>query len=403
MLEPITLQTVRPFFMEDIDLDDAIEAAQVSIEEKQGMIKVLKKKIHELISRADQEWKDKYKHLAEENRPERMLPLIRLRVAHTRHDIGNIVRFGQDFVDKVANPRDLLQFHKKKAAQASKKNSNLKENYLEPTDEMLPAERLEKVHMSDLVQTYLTTQQLQILNPAGLERAVMNFVDKDDRDAISHFVDKEMKTTNTGLVAINPDEAKLLIELDRIREEKMRLEDDEQEEREERQETRKDTARNAKAKGGATSRRTQIDSDDSMMDDLEDDGFEQDVRTSAPTRNSRAAPSQRASATPKMTQSTLMFRGDSDDDDNEDESPPPARKATSSRAVALSASTTKKKKAPAAPKKTATSSRAAAKKASSKFVESQADDDESIVVSDDDNDDFETTSKPKPKSSRARR
>lgn len=396
MLEPITLQTVRPFVMEDIDLDEAIEAAQITIEEKQGVIKVLKKKIHELIARADREWKDKYKHLAEADRPRKMLPLIRLRVAHTRHDIGNIVRFGQEFVDKVANPRDLLQFHKKKAAQASKKNANLKENYLEPTEEMLPAERLEKVHMSDLVQTYLSTQQLQILNPAGLERAVMNFVDKDDRDAISHFIDKEMKTTNTGLVAINPDEAKLQIELERIREEKMRLEDGDLEEEQQQEKTGKSTAKDAKAK----SHRSQIDSDDSMLDDLDDDGFEQDIRTNSVTRNGRATPSQRTSATPKNTQSTLMFRGNSDDDDEEDLESPPPKKATSSRAAALSASTTRKKKVPA-PKKATTSGRAAAKKASSKFVESQADE-ESIILSSDD--DFEVPSKSKSKTvSRGRR
>lgn len=30
-------------------------------------------------------------------------------------DVGNPQRFGQDFVDKVANPRDIVQFHRKAA------------------------------------------------------------------------------------------------------------------------------------------------------------------------------------------------------------------------------------------------------------------------------------------------
>jgi double-strand break repair protein MRE11 len=427
VLEPITLKTVRPFVMDDIDLDDAIEAAQVKIDEKQGVAKVLKKKIHELIARAEREWQEKNKDIPVKDRPEKMLPLVRLRVAHTRHDIGNIVRFGQDFVDKVANPRDLLQFHKKKATQASKKNSNIKENYLEPTDEMLPAERLEKVHMSDLVQTYLASQQLQILNPAGLERAVMNFVDKDDREAIGHFVEKEMKTTNLGLVAMAPDEKKLQEELNRIREEKMRLEEGEDEDEEVDQSGRREesTAKTAKATNGnsATSKRMLVDSDDSMLSDMEDDGFQENRRRPAPTaaKNGRStAAASQSQRTPKMTQSTLMFRGNSDDEEDDDVSPPlRATASTSSRAAALSESTTKKK--PPAKKATATTTkargaaaggRAAAKKASSRFVESQAgeddDDDEdnySIVISDDDGFEAPTKSKAKakPATSRARR
>lgn len=51
-----------------------------------------------------------------------MLPLIRLRVdySHTPpaapFEIGNPQRFGQDFAGRVANPRDLVQFTRKKVA-----------------------------------------------------------------------------------------------------------------------------------------------------------------------------------------------------------------------------------------------------------------------------------------------
>lgn len=36
--------------------------------------------------------------------------------ANTAFEIGNPQRFGQDFVDRVANPRDIVQFHRKNAA-----------------------------------------------------------------------------------------------------------------------------------------------------------------------------------------------------------------------------------------------------------------------------------------------
>lgn len=114
MVEPIVLKTVRPFIMDDIDLDDELEAANLTIDDKLAVGKLLKTKIQELIGRIDEEWEIKHADTPTERRPEKMLPLIRLRVQYTRHEMGNLVRFGQDFVGKVANPKDLLQFAKKK-------------------------------------------------------------------------------------------------------------------------------------------------------------------------------------------------------------------------------------------------------------------------------------------------
>lgn len=54
--------------------------------------------------------------------------------------------------------------------------------------DMMPSEKLEKVEVGSLVKEYLQAQNLDILNPDGLERAVTNFVDKDDRDAITRCV-----------------------------------------------------------------------------------------------------------------------------------------------------------------------------------------------------------------------
>ena len=64
-------------------------------------------------SREKQE--ERFGHLPPEERPEKMLPLIRLRVVYSRMEPGTFVRFGQNFVDKVANPKDILHFSKKKA------------------------------------------------------------------------------------------------------------------------------------------------------------------------------------------------------------------------------------------------------------------------------------------------
>ena len=48
------------------------------------------------------------------------LPLIRLRVDYTGFSTINSQRFGQKFVGKVANPQDVLHWHKAAAKKASK-------------------------------------------------------------------------------------------------------------------------------------------------------------------------------------------------------------------------------------------------------------------------------------------
>jgi double-strand break repair protein MRE11 len=42
----------------------------------------------------------------------KLKPLIRLKVDYTDFDLINEARFAQKFVDKVANPRNILNFHR---------------------------------------------------------------------------------------------------------------------------------------------------------------------------------------------------------------------------------------------------------------------------------------------------
>lgn len=124
----------------------------------------------------------------------------------------NPVRFGQDFMGRVANPRDILQYYrKKKPAERSKPDhtrailldeqadprAEVKNNPDAPDEEeeidfdddgndtaATVSERLSKLRMANLVKQYLQAQNLEVLVENGLEDAVMRFVDKDDRDAI---------------------------------------------------------------------------------------------------------------------------------------------------------------------------------------------------------------------------
>jgi double-strand break repair protein MRE11 len=51
------------------------------------------------------------------------LPLVRLRVDYTGFSTINSQRFGQKFVSRVANPHDMLLFHKAAARKAKVRES----------------------------------------------------------------------------------------------------------------------------------------------------------------------------------------------------------------------------------------------------------------------------------------
>lgn len=429
-LEPLTLKTVRPFVMDEVDLDEIVDQANLRIDDKQGVTKLLKRKVKDLIEKANQEWDSKHANIPADKQPERMLPLVRLRILYTRHEMGNLVRFGQEFTETVANPRDLLQFSKKKSENASRKNANYTEDYLEPTDDMLPSEKLEKVSMSDLVRKYLATQSLHILNSTGLERAVMKFVDKDDKDAIGRFVEKELRSTNSSLVTNNPDEHALDAELDRIRNEKNRAADDERAANEQSDDDgpRRDNrggAIRSKTTSRATKGRRAAEEDDDRIGNLNDSLDESDNssfgdfdipdpsiakkitgRSTNTTRGGRGGGRKvnpvRSPQTQRRggTQTKLMFRGNQSDDDEEeeieeDDEPPTSAPKKSSRAAALagppkkSAARTSKPTssraaalAPTNSTRRTSGTRAAARKATNRLAGDDVDEQ-------DDDDDFE--------------
>lgn len=50
--------------------------------------------------------------MSTESNEQKLKPLIRLKVDYTDFDMINEARFAQKFVDTVANPRNILQFHR---------------------------------------------------------------------------------------------------------------------------------------------------------------------------------------------------------------------------------------------------------------------------------------------------
>ncbi|GMK54803.1 hypothetical protein CspeluHIS016_0113890 [Cutaneotrichosporon spelunceum] len=194
------LKTVRPFEIDELELIQEAERddSKMNLDDKDTISAVLREKVEELISKARLNWEATHDAGAEEM----MLPLIRLRVETTgAKEMTNPVRFGQDFIGRVANPRDILQYYRKKVATRKTVNNPDRPEDVVMDDEededpaaMTTSDRLAKIRMAKLVKQYLNAQNLDLLVEDGLEEAVMRFVDKDDKDAIKDFVHESLKT-----------------------------------------------------------------------------------------------------------------------------------------------------------------------------------------------------------------
>jgi double-strand break repair protein MRE11 len=99
--------------------------------------------------------------------------------------MSNPIRFGQEFQGRIANPRDVLVFHrsKKSANRAAKVAIDQPELSIDDPD-LSVSEKLAKVRVETLVKEYLAAQELQLLGEMGMSDAIQMFVEKDDTHAI---------------------------------------------------------------------------------------------------------------------------------------------------------------------------------------------------------------------------
>ncbi|WWC65590.1 DNA repair protein (mre11) [Kwoniella dejecticola CBS 10117] len=205
----IPLKTVRPFEHDEAFVAYAASQGRCSLDDKDSITQFLKEEVEKLIQRATQKWKESNPEPGEKM----MLPLIRLKVETTdAKEMTNPVRFGQLFVGRVANPRDILQYYRKKNAERKVKNNpDLPEEDLEDWEDDDPNllttnDRLAKLRMANLVKQYLQAQNLEVLVENGMEDAVMRFVEKDDKDAIKDFVADTLKMVGRDMRSKEVDE-----------------------------------------------------------------------------------------------------------------------------------------------------------------------------------------------------
>ncbi|KAG0287058.1 Double-strand break repair protein mre11a [Linnemannia gamsii] len=201
-LDKIRLASVRPFIMGDLVLADH----QIDPTNQQKVNSLISRKVRELVEEAKADWLDKNKTTARKRRkdPEDQSdeedadqdqngyqqtevpkPLVRLKVEYSGgYEIINPQRFGQEFVDTVANPRDIVQFYRRKIAF----NKTIATMAKAEIDHVEPTEKLDTLKVENLVQKYLSAQNLSILPEMQLADAVRIYVEKDEKDAVKDFV-----------------------------------------------------------------------------------------------------------------------------------------------------------------------------------------------------------------------
>ncbi|KAF9584172.1 Double-strand break repair protein mre11a [Lunasporangiospora selenospora] len=212
-LQKIRLQSVRPFIMGDCVLADE----NLDPTNQQKVAQFISRKVKELIQKAKDNWIAKNSRTSrkrrmyqggldsdedepsevqgadgdedKEHEPQVPKPLVRLRVEYSGgFEIFNPQRFGHEFIDVIANPRDVVQFYRKKTAVSSKQGSKTDTN----TAKIDKPEKLDTMRVENLVEKYLSAQNLRILPEVQLADAVRTYVEKDEKDALKDFVSNSL-------------------------------------------------------------------------------------------------------------------------------------------------------------------------------------------------------------------
>lgn len=181
-LKPIVLKSPRPFVMGDISLSSA--QPSLNPQDIKSIEKYLCARIDELIERGKREWIERQ---GDSYNPETMtvpLPLIRLKVDYSNGFTSfNPHRFGHLFVGKLANPKEVIFFYRKRAKPQN--DPILKtHNNNQPRAHLISPEERNNFKMEDLVKDYLSVQNLDLFPQNEFGDSVKIFVEKDDKDCI---------------------------------------------------------------------------------------------------------------------------------------------------------------------------------------------------------------------------
>ncbi|XP_062423312.1 double-strand break repair protein MRE11 isoform X2 [Rhea pennata] len=224
-MQKIPLETVRSFHMEDVVLADHPDLFNPDNPKVTQAIQAFcMEKVEMMLDNAERE------RLGNPRQPEK--PLIRLRVDYTGgFEPFSVHRFSQKYVDRIANPKDIIHFFRHR--EQKEKNDN-DVNFGKLVSR--PASEGTTLRVEDLVKQYFQTAekkvQLSLLTERGMGEAVQEFVDKEEKDAIEELVKFQLEKTQRFLKERRTDaeEEKIDEEVRRFRESRRKNTEEEDEE-----------------------------------------------------------------------------------------------------------------------------------------------------------------------------
>ncbi|XP_041796621.1 double-strand break repair protein MRE11 [Chelmon rostratus] len=193
-LEKIPLKTVRQFLIQDVVLADYQDVFTPDTPQVTKKVENLcYAKVTEMLEEAERE------RLGCPLTPEK--PLIRLRVDYSGgFEAFNTSRFSQKFVEHVANPKDIIHFLRRR-----EQKEGVKDEVNVDYSKLLKTTAVEGLRVEDLVKQYFEaaeqTVQLSLLTEQGMGKAIQEFVDKDEKDAIEELITYQLEKTQRHLQA----------------------------------------------------------------------------------------------------------------------------------------------------------------------------------------------------------
>eukprot|EP01103_Thecamoeba_quadrilineata_P006961 TRINITY_DN1671_c0_g1_i1.p1 TRINITY_DN1671_c0_g1~~TRINITY_DN1671_c0_g1_i1.p1 ORF type:complete len:626 (-),score=141.89 TRINITY_DN1671_c0_g1_i1:70-1947(-) len=191
LLKPLPLTTVRPFLIETVDLS----LEEISPTDFDQIFGFLTNKVEEMLSKVEKEFQQPG-----------VKPLLRLKIEYGKHLTISPQRFGQRFVGRVANPDEILLFHRRRPTTTIRKKKGEQQKGEDEAESKQRPQVLDETTMASLISSYLETQQkLELLPESELNQALHSFVDKDEKNALSDFVNRTLEHTQKMLQKEDPD------------------------------------------------------------------------------------------------------------------------------------------------------------------------------------------------------
>ncbi|KAL7512292.1 hypothetical protein ACHAXN_012756 [Cyclotella atomus] len=369
-LKPVPLGSVRSFALGDASLNEWVDSGALDREDpkvEEKMTNMLAAEVEKLIQRAREDAEhlrqdieaqaqanadiedefdpDKRERKYTLQHPDQVL--VRLKVEHSGFTTLNNQRFGSRFVGEVANPSDILLFHKKRGAESANGKGAAKKRAAKSLNIPSEPEELEEVNVEDLVNDNLfnSDKKLELLNEKDMAEALDDFVAKELKQAIGDKAAQCLKSSQKQLkkrgrregdeddedVAVdNPTairefcvsksdkaRAELALEREEATAKKKKREQDQS----------REIMEELNSPVGKKSRKNHDSSDE-----------EEDRPAARKTKAKAATTTKKPAAKPRKN-----IYDDSDDDDISEDSPPPMKRAT--KAATTSKKSTAKKTA----------------------------------------------------------